>query len=470
MFVFLADVRTESGALRVLRRHWGGWLFAGTNFLSAALVWADVPSVPRYTGYEIFASAYFCSVATAAAWLTWLLVRRRKPWAGGALLSLISLAIVMAFVAALDEGTPPSSPFLFLRLWIALSVFNAMRACRTLKAVEAGYSSAVTTSSAAIVEPKVPKALERWKRAWLFGSACWLVAIGFWLVLFDPSGDLVGGESWKVVALFVGPPLFTGIAIWGYRRFVAVADQLAVEPMTAAGRQGFKGDASAGALDWKPRAIGIALAVALGGTLIWGIPKLYDVVSGAGSARETQASAEELALGKMQVSAAELESLMAETARSTRTIEPPLPNLDRVLEFDEPGDCVFGSNLRRIIRGLTTTGGDQILPGTPFRVQGYDAWLVPTYHRSEDGLVTATLPLTGTWHGLKVSRIYTEVQFHRYFEIRFLEPPERIRQVLNEAGFVLPAVGERRVTSEVHDFQSWQAVVELPGGGALACF
>jgi hypothetical protein len=135
-FSLFPSVENEADASRLLRRHWGGWVFAVTNALSAATVWMSLPGQAGYAGYEGVAASYFGALAIAAAGLTWMLTRRRKRWAGAVLLALLSIAIIMAFIASLEASSPPAGPYLFLRLWIAVSVINAMRACRSLALVD----------------------------------------------------------------------------------------------------------------------------------------------------------------------------------------------------------------------------------------------------------------------------------------------------------------------------------------------
>lgn len=165
-----------------------------------------------------------------------------------------------------------------------------------------------------------------------------------------------------------------------------------------------------------------------------------------------------------------LAPLDAKSEQAPEPSAPSVPDLGHILVFDDPAHCRFGTKLDAVIDQMSRHEEGEWLPGQPFVIDGYPGLAKPTYHRSEDGLVTSSLPLQGTWHGLQVSRIYREIQFHPYIEIRFLETPDHVREVLNRAGFVLPAIGERQVTSEPDDMESGQSVIPLPGGAALACY
>lgn len=260
----LVDVKTLSAANRILRLHWGGWAFAATNAFSAALVWFNVPGSLRYTGYEYLASGYFCAMAAAAAGLTWGLARRRKAWAGWVLLGLIGLAIIMGFASSVDGDGTPFGPFLFLRLWMGLSVVNAIRACQSIRQAEgAGALRAAAPVKFDLPRLQSSKPLSRWQRVWLFGAACWLVAVGFFLVVFDPSADIVEGVAWRVLALLVIPPSIAGAAFWGYRRFVSVADHPLQYPPVSPKEEPVDGHAGSSNMALNPVFIGVILVVVL---------------------------------------------------------------------------------------------------------------------------------------------------------------------------------------------------------------
>ncbi|SPU46615.1 hypothetical protein [Brevundimonas diminuta] len=463
---FFPNVHNPLVARRVIARHWGGWLFAAANALTATLVWSSFPGVGSYAGYEKVAAAYFAAVAVVAGGLTWLLTRHRNRWAGRVLIALVVWSIVMAFTASPSEGGPPSGPFLVVRFWIALSVVNALRACGALKLdAPAAAPPALRDRNSALALVSIGQRLTQWRRALLFASACWIVTAGFCLALFDPHADIVDGDVSRIWGLLFGPPLLVGIGVWAYRRFV-VAQQPPAErtissttptESTRSGTLKFSGQTFL---------VGV-LAVILCGVLVglgWILSERTAYGGGYRMAsdvpKQIGPAADAVPSGKTVITPDVPPALLA----------PQIPSLDAILAFEDARQCRPGPQLVAVLEALTRTEGDQILPGKPFRIDGYSGLLRPTYRKSEDGLVISTLPLTGTWHGLRVSQIYLEVQFHTYFEIRFSEPPERVRAVLNQEGFVLPVVGERQVTSDPDAFPSWQAVIDLREGGALACF
>lgn len=237
MSALFPDVADETSASRVLRRHWGGWLFAAAFIFTLAVVLFELVGQESASEYAVIEAvievAYLGFMALAAAFFTWLMVRRRKAWAGFVLLALIVLAIVLAFIGTLDEGAPPIGPYLFLRLWMGLSIVNGIRATLTLAKSDKKTQLPIVISEngGRSVRPLTSMhriKLQQWQRLWLFASACWLVVGGFLLVLFDPRADVVDGEGWKVLALLVAPPLFAGAGYWIYRRFV-VGSEMAPE-------------------------------------------------------------------------------------------------------------------------------------------------------------------------------------------------------------------------------------------------
>jgi hypothetical protein len=132
-FSLFPSLAREADAARLLSRHWGGWAFVAINVISAVLAILDLPGTEDYAGLKPVAAAYFATSALLAAALTWALTRRRMRWAGGALLLMVGFAICMTLVAASDLNSALSGPYLFIRLWICLSIINAIRACRVLK-------------------------------------------------------------------------------------------------------------------------------------------------------------------------------------------------------------------------------------------------------------------------------------------------------------------------------------------------
>ncbi|MGZ8281651.1 MAG: hypothetical protein ACXWUN_01720 [Allosphingosinicella sp.] len=158
---------------------------------------------------------------------------------------------------------------------------------------------------------------------------------------------------------------------------------------------------------------------------------------------------------------------------------PALPDLASILVFSP--ECELGEPLLSIFDRLVVFDPQtsEASRGGPLAVPGFEAAVVPTFEREIEPLepgghlrhITAGLALRGTWHGLRVSGL----QFDFYEEsdvggrqIRFAEPPERVREVLVGQGFDLLPVGEFREI-EGDGMRPSIGIERTPDGAALTC-
>jgi hypothetical protein len=173
-----------------------------------------------------------------------------------------------------------------------------------------------------------------------------------------------------------------------------------------------------------------------------------------------------------------------EPPSSTRT--PPAPpqpvDLGSALALGRLADCsqspALASVLEQMVRIDPRTFESR--RGGPISVPGYDRPITPTFERRREVSgstdireVTSDLDLPGRWHGLAMTglrRSFTEESDVSSIEIRFAEPPERVRDTLVRHGFGLPPVGEFR------EFDQGGSVVtmiigvdRIDGGAALTC-
>ncbi|WP_129793026.1 hypothetical protein [Sphingosinicella sp. CPCC 101087] len=118
-------------------------------------------------------------------------------------------------------------------------------------------------------------------------------------------------------------------------------------------------------------------------------------------------------------------------------------------EIGEPLATIFSSMVKFDPKTWEASAGD------PVALPGFDHPITPTFERAVTPLgqggsqrhVVAGLPLSGSWHGLRVSGLvfdFYEVSDVAARKIRFEEEAERVRGALMAAGFDLPPVGDFR--------------------------
>ena len=168
-------------------------------------------------------------------------------------------------------------------------------------------------------------------------------------------------------------------------------------------------------------------------------------------------------------------------ASSAKPTPAALPTLDAILTFKSPAGCDMTPGTEKLFARMVRL--DQTTytasPGPAVTLPGFASPLTPTFSRNrnaEPGIdvrdVEATLPITGLWHGLHVSKIrYRFMEESSFWErqIRFLEPPAKLRAALNVLRFRLPTIGEFRKFSSDDEVSAGIGVEVIPGGAALTC-
>jgi hypothetical protein len=160
---------------------------------------------------------------------------------------------------------------------------------------------------------------------------------------------------------------------------------------------------------------------------------------------------------------------------------PPAPvDLGATLGLDRLADCSRSPALAAVLEQMVRIDPQtfESRRGGPINVPGYDRPIVPTFERTREiegnsdiRAVVADLDLSGRWHGLAVTglrRSFYEESDVGAFQLRFAEPPERVREILNRHGFRLPPIGE------VDELQEEGAAVMIgveatEGGAGLTC-
>ena len=168
-------------------------------------------------------------------------------------------------------------------------------------------------------------------------------------------------------------------------------------------------------------------------------------------------------------------------AASAAAISTGSVDLGASLGLASLADCRPGTALASILEQMVRTDSRtfESRRGGPISVPGHARPLVPSFERRRevDGNadireVTADLALTGRWHGLAVSglrRSFFEESDVSSFEIRFAEPPQRVREILIRHGFRLPTVGDFADVGEEEGVSAAIAVDRIENGAALIC-
>ncbi len=161
--------------------------------------------------------------------------------------------------------------------------------------------------------------------------------------------------------------------------------------------------------------------------------------------------------------------------------QPTAANLDEVLKFKNPSTCEMTRATEKLFAKLIIFDPPEYVgrSGPPVRIAGFEKPVVPSFSRkvgtNQGGYPRdneATLAISGTWHGLKVSKIRVRAMEQSSFwerQIRFLEPASLVREKLNKLGFKIPAIGEFREYSGESVVSAGIGVEEIPGGSALYC-
>jgi hypothetical protein len=146
--------------------------------------------------------------------------------------------------------------------------------------------------------------------------------------------------------------------------------------------------------------------------------------------------------------------------------------LESLIRFKDPGLCVPGKDLGRLLDSLLAPGerGQAFVLGVPQVPRAYRRQVgAARLEARPDNLHVATLPMRGTWRGLQVRELYsyaTPETDDMGFGIRFDAAPARVRAAANRAGLRIPPAGRRVGQGEL------DTVVEVkptPGGAELTC-
>lgn len=129
--------------------------------------------------------------------------------------------------------------------------------------------------------------------------------------------------------------------------------------------------------------------------------------------------------------------------------KPPLQSLDGLIRFEDPKECAFTDPMDRLFSSLIHSNPDYtISAGRPMIPLAFAAAFgKPTGKTDRNHLLTVTVPVRGTWQGLRVVSIGASAMPESdvgWNTIRFAAPRQAVMQKLNEAGMALPANGKRR--------------------------
>jgi hypothetical protein len=144
------------------------------------------------------------------------------------------------------------------------------------------------------------------------------------------------------------------------------------------------------------------------------------------------------------------------SAKAPAPRAPEPADLGALLGLEGLSDCsrsnALAAVLEQMVRIDPTTF--ESMRGGPIRVQGHERPLTPTFERTREiegnadiRSVVADLDLSGRWHGLALTglrRSFYEESDVGAFQLRFAEPPDRVRDVLTGHGFRLAPVGQVR--------------------------
>ncbi len=160
--------------------------------------------------------------------------------------------------------------------------------------------------------------------------------------------------------------------------------------------------------------------------------------------------------------------------------EPEPVDLGQALGLGSLTGCapspVLASILEQMVRSDPETFESR--RGGPIRVPGHAQPLIPTFERTREvggnrdiRAVAADLDFAGRWHGLAVvglTRSFYEESDASAFQVRFAEPPVRVRETLIRQGFRLPAVGEMREFDD-EGLSTYIGIERIEGGAGLTC-
>ena len=191
---------------------------------------------------------------------------------------------------------------------------------------------------------------------------------------------------------------------------------------------------------------------------------------------DTPASGADRTSTSTQVSGEESRSEPTPAAAPVKKREEQLPDLSSALPLKSWSRCEFDEPFTSLFAGLDDQG--MLRTDVPsVNVQGLGLLPIEASRERREPddpesnyAVTVSLPVRGTWNGLKLSRIVlydVEDAGHRYSQVRFIEPPEKVRSALVGNGVAVPPLGEWKPVDE-HEMM-YLGVETIPGGAALTC-
>jgi hypothetical protein len=160
-------------------------------------------------------------------------------------------------------------------------------------------------------------------------------------------------------------------------------------------------------------------------------------------------------------------------AAEVKNIFKPAPMaLDDLIVFKDGRNCITVPITSRLLDSLLVVMpdnsmrlGEVIAPGK-FRTSLGQ----PVLDIREHSFYEATLPVSGTWHGLKlvnVAKSGTPQGDYGFWSYRFDEPFEKVRDVLNQMGFTLDEKGQQ--PAKGNEDYSPASLFRVQGLTALDC-
>ena len=154
--------------------------------------------------------------------------------------------------------------------------------------------------------------------------------------------------------------------------------------------------------------------------------------------------------------------------------ELPLPSLHRLIRFSDPKECEFTEPMNRLLESLIHSNADYtISAGKPAIPPEFAAAFgKPTSTTARDHLLTVTVPVRGTWKGLRVTSVGSSAMpesDYGWDTIRFAAPRQSVMQRLNEAGMALPLSGKRRHADPENPMELSAEVTVDKGETVLGC-
>lgn len=152
---------------------------------------------------------------------------------------------------------------------------------------------------------------------------------------------------------------------------------------------------------------------------------------------------------------------------------PPLPPLDGLLAFKNAARCQPAPDLLRLTNSVVKFEGTPseltVLPAAPAVPAAYRLQIGEPDVEMNGDTYRATIPVSGTWRGLKVRQIVVGgwMGYGNRLWVGFDAPFEDVLREVNAAGFRLGQQGRRVDTSGPPGVTMTIAVERDPKGGAV---